>query len=205
MMLFDQERVTMVEPYVPESWEVEDGLLAYLDINRELRGIESGERFRFGTEANIAAFRLFRGKAVVYRSPLGNAVVATRRRSYVFDRRPSRARFPCRSSTGRIVERFPFRAMLPIHARAAGLRQQQVEQVLAQGGCPPGGVAGLLDARGGIHHIAAEDPLLLHQSDLARGHFAVMEAGLERGHHAVARAIVLLPALELGADVEEAC
>ncbi len=83
LMLFDQERVTMVEPYVPESWEVEDGLLAYLDINRELRGIESGERFRFGTEANIAAFELF-GKAVVYRSPLGNTVVATRRRTYVF-------------------------------------------------------------------------------------------------------------------------
>lgn len=83
LMLFDQERVMMVEQYVPENWKVEGGLLAYLDINRELRGIESGERFRFGTEANIAAFDLF-GQAVVYRSPLGNTVVATRRRTYVF-------------------------------------------------------------------------------------------------------------------------
>lgn len=83
LMLFDQERVTMVEPYVPEKWKIEGGLLTYLDINRELRGIEDGERFRFGSEANIADFALY-GQSVVYRSPLGNTVVATRRRTYVY-------------------------------------------------------------------------------------------------------------------------
>lgn len=83
LMLFDQERLTMVEPYVPEKWRIEGGLLAYLDINRELRGIVGSERFRFGNEANIADFDLY-GQSVVYRSPLGNTVVATRRRTYEF-------------------------------------------------------------------------------------------------------------------------
>jgi hypothetical protein len=83
LKLFQHGRSIVVEPYVPERWQVEGGLLAYLDINRELRGIVGGERFRFGSEANIATFDLF-GQAVVYRSPLGNTVVATSRRNYVF-------------------------------------------------------------------------------------------------------------------------
>lgn len=83
LMLFKDGTSTMVEPYVPEDWQVEGGLLAYLDINRELRGIVGGERFRFGSEAAIAAFRLY-GDAVVYRSPLGHTVVATRRRTYTY-------------------------------------------------------------------------------------------------------------------------
>ena len=61
----------------------EGGLLAYLDINRELRGIEGGERFRFGSEAAIDGFELF-GDRVRYRSPLGMTVVASRRRTWVY-------------------------------------------------------------------------------------------------------------------------
>lgn len=77
--LFQHGSATVVEPYVPEQWQVEGGLLAYLDINRELRGIVNGERFRFGKEANINGFELY-GDAVIYRSPLGPMVVATKRR-----------------------------------------------------------------------------------------------------------------------------
>ena len=83
LKLFQHGASLVVENYVPERWQVEGGMLAYLDINRELRGLVGGERFRFGSEAHIASFDLF-GDAVVYRSPLGNTVVATRRRTYVF-------------------------------------------------------------------------------------------------------------------------
>lgn len=83
LMRFQRGASTMVENYVPEQWEVEGSLLVYLDINRELRGLIHDDRFRFGNEANIARFGLY-GDAVVYPSPLGNWVVATRRRSYVY-------------------------------------------------------------------------------------------------------------------------
>lgn len=83
LMLFHHGTSTVVEPYVPEQWQVEGGLLAYLDINRELRGMEGGERFRFGSEAAIDGFELF-GDRVRYRSPLGMTVVASRRRFWVY-------------------------------------------------------------------------------------------------------------------------
>lgn len=83
LKLFDPEGAILVEPYVPESWKVEAGDLVYLDINRELRGIRRGQRVRFGTEANIPSFDLF-GDAVVYRSPMGDTVVITPRRTYTF-------------------------------------------------------------------------------------------------------------------------
>lgn len=83
LMLFQNGASLVVEPYVPEQWQVEGGLLAYLDINRELRGIEGGVRFRFGTEAAIDGFELF-GDRVRYRSPLGMMVVATRRRNWIY-------------------------------------------------------------------------------------------------------------------------
>lgn len=83
LMLFRNGSSMLVEPYVPERWQVEGALLAYLDMNRELRGVADGERFRFGTEAAIRSFELY-GDRVVYRSPLGHMVVATRRRSWVY-------------------------------------------------------------------------------------------------------------------------
>lgn len=83
LMLFRNGSSMMVEPYVPERWQVEGALLAYLDMNRELRGVAGGERFRFGSEAAIRGFELF-GDRVVYRSPLGHMVVATRRRAWVY-------------------------------------------------------------------------------------------------------------------------
>ena len=82
-MLFRPGGSEVVEPYVPEQWKIEGNTLVYLDINRELRGIRNGERVRFGNEANISWFDLFGGN-VVYRSPLGNTVVVTPRRSYIF-------------------------------------------------------------------------------------------------------------------------
>ena len=82
-MLFNPQGSIMVENYVPERWMVEGSNLVYLDINRELRGIINGERVRFGSEAAIASFELF-GSQVLYRSPLGNTVVATPKRTYLY-------------------------------------------------------------------------------------------------------------------------
>lgn len=83
LMLFRDGETVAVEGYVPEQWEVEGALLAYLDLNRELHGIRNGARFRFGSEAAIRRFDLF-GDRVVYRSPLGMTVVASRRRSWTY-------------------------------------------------------------------------------------------------------------------------
>ncbi|MBK8497288.1 MAG: hypothetical protein IPL52_00380 [Flavobacteriales bacterium] len=82
-MLFDPRGSILVEPYVPERWQVEGGMLVYLNINRELHSIRNGKRERLGSEASIASFDLF-GESVRYRSPLGNTVVVTPRRTYVF-------------------------------------------------------------------------------------------------------------------------
>lgn len=82
-MLFDPKGSIVVEPYVPEHWKVEGATLVYLNINRELHSISNGVRKRLGKEANITGFDLF-GNRVMYRSPLGNTVVVTLRRTYVF-------------------------------------------------------------------------------------------------------------------------
>lgn len=82
-MRFKDGASELVESFVPERFAVEGALLAWLDMNRELRGIKGDDRFRFGTEAAIARFELL-GDAVVYPSPLGNTVVATRRRTWVY-------------------------------------------------------------------------------------------------------------------------
>ncbi|HRD52112.1 MAG TPA: hypothetical protein PKY96_05630 [Flavobacteriales bacterium] len=83
LMLFRDGTSMLVEPYVPESWQVEGGLLAYLDLNRELRGIRNGQRFRYGNEAAIKRFELY-GDRVVYRSPLGQMVVTSGRKSWIY-------------------------------------------------------------------------------------------------------------------------
>lgn len=81
--LFRPDGSITVERYVPERWQVEGALLVYLDINRELKGIRSGERIRFGTEAAIPTFDLF-GDAVIYPSPTGLKTVIRNGRSYSF-------------------------------------------------------------------------------------------------------------------------
>ena len=81
LKVFDGAGAVTVEPYVPERFVVRDGLLVWLDMNRELRGWHRGERMRFGTEAAIASFEVY-GDAVVYPSPLGPTVVVYRGRSY---------------------------------------------------------------------------------------------------------------------------
>ena len=83
LMLLGPDGPLAVEKYVPEKWQVEDDLLVYLDINRELRGIQNGERLRFGREAGIDGFELF-GDAVLYRSPAGPITVVRNGRSYTF-------------------------------------------------------------------------------------------------------------------------
>jgi len=84
LQLFRPTGGTMkVENYVPERWQVHGGDLVYLDINRELHGIISGERVRFGNEANIATFDLF-GGSVLYPSPTGLTTVLRNGRTYTF-------------------------------------------------------------------------------------------------------------------------
>lgn len=82
-MLFDPGGSIVVEAYVPELWKVEGERLVYLDINRELRGMSKGARVRYGNEANISSFDVF-GDDLMYRSPLGHAVVVTPRGTYDF-------------------------------------------------------------------------------------------------------------------------
>lgn len=83
LMLFHKDAPLMVEHYVPERWQVWDDRLVYLDINRELRGIEAGRRVRYGNEAAIPRFDLF-GDAVVYPSPTGFITVVRKGKSYVY-------------------------------------------------------------------------------------------------------------------------
>ncbi len=83
LMLLGPDGPMAVEDYVPEKWQVEGDLLVYLDINRELRGIQNGKRLRFGKEAGINRFELF-GDAVLYRSPAGPITIVRNGRSYTF-------------------------------------------------------------------------------------------------------------------------
>lgn len=83
LMLFREEGPMVVERYVPERWQVWAGRLVYLDINRELRGIENGKRVRYGNEAAIATFDLY-GDAVVYPSPTGSMTVVRKGKSHVY-------------------------------------------------------------------------------------------------------------------------
>ncbi len=83
LRLFDPAGTITVEPYVPERWRIVGGLLVWLDMNRELRGLEHGKRLRYGTEAAIRTFEVH-GDAVVYPSPLGHTVVVRKGRSYVY-------------------------------------------------------------------------------------------------------------------------
>lgn len=83
LKVFDGEGAVTVEPYVPERFVVRDGLLVWLDMNRELRGWYRGGRIRFGSEAAIRSFEVY-GDAVVYPSPLGHTVVVRNGRSYEY-------------------------------------------------------------------------------------------------------------------------
>ena len=83
LKVFDGESAVTVEPYVPERFVVRDGLLVWLDMNRELRGWYRGGRMRFGSEAAISTFEVH-GDAVVYPSPLGQMVVVRNGRSYEY-------------------------------------------------------------------------------------------------------------------------
>ncbi len=64
----------MVEPYIPEQWEVNGSLLVYLDIDRGIKGVRHGERIPFGKDSGVDDFQLF-GDGVLYRSPFGPMTV----------------------------------------------------------------------------------------------------------------------------------
>lgn len=83
LQLFDGDSVITVEPYVPERWQVEGGLLVHLDINRELWSIRNGERKRLGNEANIRTFDLY-GDAVIHPSPTGLTTILRGRRNWTY-------------------------------------------------------------------------------------------------------------------------
>jgi hypothetical protein len=83
LMLFHKNGPLLVEHYVPESWQVWDDRLVYLDINRELRGIEAGRRVRYGNEAAIPRFDVY-GDAVIYPSPTGFITVVRKGKSYIY-------------------------------------------------------------------------------------------------------------------------
>ena len=68
--LYGPEGHMTVERYVPERWQVSDGMLVYLNIDRELHAIQGGRRWRVGNEAAIPTFDLY-GDAVLYPSPSG--------------------------------------------------------------------------------------------------------------------------------------
>lgn len=54
----------VIEPYVPESWQVCGETLAYPDLNREPRSYRRGERTVLSTEAGIRGLRLVDDAAV---------------------------------------------------------------------------------------------------------------------------------------------
>ncbi len=83
LMLFQPGGSMVVERYVPERWQVWGDRLVYLDINRELRGIQDGARVRYGNEAAIPRFDLY-GTAVVYPSPSGLITVIDEGRKYLY-------------------------------------------------------------------------------------------------------------------------
>ncbi|MEX1132290.1 MAG: hypothetical protein WEC15_03625 [Flavobacteriales bacterium] len=83
LMIFQPTGSMVVERYVPERWQVWGDRLVYLDINRELRGIEEGVRVRYGNEAAIPRFDLF-GDAVMYPSPTGLITVIRDGRKHLY-------------------------------------------------------------------------------------------------------------------------
>jgi hypothetical protein len=68
-----EERM-MIEPFVPEKWEVRGGTIAYLDLNRELRVFQRGKRIEVSKDAGIKDFTLANGM-LAWRSPVGSVKV----------------------------------------------------------------------------------------------------------------------------------
>jgi hypothetical protein len=83
LMLFHGTGPVVVERYVPERWRIWGDRLVYLDINRELRGVEQGQRVRYGNEAAIPTFELYED-AVLYPSPTGVITVIRKGRKFLY-------------------------------------------------------------------------------------------------------------------------
>jgi hypothetical protein len=82
--IFSEGGTHVVENYVPEWWEVHGDRLVYLDINREMRGVQGdGTRLRLGKEPAVTDPAQF-GEMVRYTSPTGNVTVIHGKRTYIF-------------------------------------------------------------------------------------------------------------------------
>lgn len=66
----DNGKLSTIERYVPENWQVSGGMIAYQDLNRELRIYHKGQRIIVTKEAGVKQFQLI-GDAVVWRSNSG--------------------------------------------------------------------------------------------------------------------------------------
>ena len=67
-------KADVIERYVPESWQVSGALIAYQDLNRELRIYHRGQRITVTKEAGVKRFELH-GAAVVWQSNSGTTKV----------------------------------------------------------------------------------------------------------------------------------
>ena len=73
----------VVEEFVPEQWEVHNGSIVYLSLNREIMEYRHGRREMLSRDASIARFDRF-GNAVIYRNQLGTLKVLWKGRVYEF-------------------------------------------------------------------------------------------------------------------------
>lgn len=71
---FHNGLVETIERYVPENWQVSGTMIAYQDLNRELRIFRNGERIVVTHEPGIKRFMLV-GDAVVWQSDTGTVNV----------------------------------------------------------------------------------------------------------------------------------
>ncbi len=71
---FHNGLVDTIERYVPENWQVSGTIIAYQDLNRELRIFRNGQRIMVTREPGIQRFQLV-GDAVVWNSGTGTVNV----------------------------------------------------------------------------------------------------------------------------------
>ncbi len=74
-------KVDVIERYVPESWSVNGAMIAYQDLNRQLRIYHLGERIIVTKEAGVKQFELV-GDALTWRSNSGTTKVWWRGKVY---------------------------------------------------------------------------------------------------------------------------
>jgi hypothetical protein len=66
----EKGEAVLLEPYVPERWEVNGSTIVYLNLDRELRSYSKGERVNISREPNIERFDV-NGSLVTWTTSLG--------------------------------------------------------------------------------------------------------------------------------------